>query len=958
MALPNKKIKQIQLPGDISGSKTYEIIPERLGKNGHSAELPTLSSDSTIALTSDLDSYIQKSVLTAAGDIIYASNGSTPVSLGIGQEGQVLTVNSQGLPEWNNASVGTVTDVQINTDSILTGSVASFNTKSAYNKDTNKILTEADIVNKLDTSFSGASNYNSTLAYTVGSKVLYSSKLYKCTTATPDPAGDFDLTKWTEVTIADYVDLTSDQTVGGAKTFTDTVEVDSKLRFGASSSTTKWFQKAGTYLALGQSTNQNILYFGANVIYPASNDFNLGLSSNKFKDLYLAGRVNPITYNGNQVGLKFPDTSSFTEDKILVTEDRVNELASNKADKVTSATADDLAGLDSTGNLTDSGIAISDVVTRSGTQTISGEKTFNNNVIIGANYKLAIEGSNAYSIGKSGNNMVLSAWNDFEFGSYNGNITNLIPQNGKTGNLGTSSRKWSKAYIQEIYPSTYIEPLTDSAVRLGHGTRRFTYVYTQKIGNENQSYGLIVPSTTNYTADKTIATVEDMYGFPVYDNTATYAIGDKVIYNGIPYRCTTAITMAEDFDSSKWIEISLNNYVDLTSEQTISGIKTFLGSVKVKRASDGGGHIYLNPDSNGSNGKIGFSSGGCIMIHNGGIQSDKSFYPMYGNSSVNLGHSSYKWNNLYLKGSLIDDNDNSISIAQLTNNSFFGASAYDATATYAVGDKVVYQNKLYVCNTAIETAEAWNSSHWTEITLADYVDLTSNQTIGGTKTFTNGLNTSHFTFGETDENNWYFKKGNVNIEYGTLASKYTRLNYVPILSTQDLGASDYYWRDLYLSGQIKLKGGTREAFIISDSTSGLIIRDGATGGGIKTGYISGVGASIVPYASNTSLGKSDATWLNLYLSGTAYFGNTNVSLTKDSSNDRLFVNINGYTKANFGSSTSTFSTHVNPDANDSYDLGSGSLYWRNLQLSGNLTDGTNSITIASIQEKVPVKRYI
>ncbi|MBQ1570045.1 MAG: hypothetical protein IIZ78_02880 [Clostridiales bacterium] len=37
---------------------------------------------------------------------------------------------------------------------------------------------------------------------------------------------------------------------------------------------------------------------------------------------------------------------------------------------------------------------------------------------------------------------------------------------------------------------------------------------------------------------------------------------------------------------------------------------------------------------------------------------------------------------------------------------------YNPTSSYSVGDLCVYNNKVYVCNTDITTAEAWNSSHW------------------------------------------------------------------------------------------------------------------------------------------------------------------------------------------------------------------------------------------------------
>ena len=40
------------------------------------------------------------------------------------------------------------------------------------------------------------------------------------------------------------------------------------------------------------------------------------------------------------------------------------------------------------------------------------------------------------------------------------------------------------------------------------------------------------------------------------------------------------------------------------------------------------------------------------------------------------------------------------------------AGAYDATATYAVGDLCIYDGILYECTTAITTAEAWDATHW------------------------------------------------------------------------------------------------------------------------------------------------------------------------------------------------------------------------------------------------------
>lgn len=47
------------------------------------------------------------------------------------------------------------------------------------------------------------------------------------------------------------------------------------------------------------------------------------------------------------------------------------------------------------------------------------------------------------------------------------------------------------------------------------------------------------------------------------------------------------------------------------------------------------------------------------------------------------------------------------------------ASAYNASSTYAVGDYCIYGGQLYRCTTAIATAEAWNSAHWTSTALAN-----------------------------------------------------------------------------------------------------------------------------------------------------------------------------------------------------------------------------------------------
>ena len=69
----------------------------------------------------------------------------------------------------------------------------------------------------------------------------------------------------------------------------------------------------------------------------------------------------------------------------------IEEDVSGKADKVTNATSGNLAGLDANGNLTDSGVSASsfpsdsNLVHKTGAETIGGMKTFLNSLLFGSN---------------------------------------------------------------------------------------------------------------------------------------------------------------------------------------------------------------------------------------------------------------------------------------------------------------------------------------------------------------------------------------------------------------------------------------------------------------------------------------------------------------------------------------------------------------------------------------------
>ena len=70
MSLPSDRIKKINIPvienGVQTSTKEYDIIPDMLGKDGYSAELPTLTKDSTLALTDDIINVAANPATTSA----------------------------------------------------------------------------------------------------------------------------------------------------------------------------------------------------------------------------------------------------------------------------------------------------------------------------------------------------------------------------------------------------------------------------------------------------------------------------------------------------------------------------------------------------------------------------------------------------------------------------------------------------------------------------------------------------------------------------------------------------------------------------------------------------------------------------------------------------------------------------------------------------------------------------
>lgn len=100
----------------------------------------------------------------------------------------------------------------------------------------------------------------------------------------------------------------------------------------------------------------------------------------------------------------------------------------------------------------------------------------------------------------------------------------------------------------------------------GEGTRKITK--SNLLGGIEAKVGTVALTTTaqdcsgaiNELKDTTDDTTNMMSD--AYDNTATYVVGDIVIYDGVLYKCNTDISTAEDFDSSKWDATNLGDEIE------------------------------------------------------------------------------------------------------------------------------------------------------------------------------------------------------------------------------------------------------------------------------------------------------------------------------------------------------------------------------------------------------------
>ena len=148
-------------------------------------------------------------------------------------------------------------------------------------------------------------------------------------------------------------------------------------------------------------------------------------------------------------------------------------------------------------------------------------------------------------------------------------------------------------------------------------------------------------------------------------------------------------------------KIDLSNYVDLTSDQTITGVKTFN---KIQFPTSAISYIQANTD------------GRLVIRENDGIYLQTELVRPFNNNFTNLGNSSYKWKDLYLAGN-ISDGTNSVTVADISNgilNVINAADIVNNTLTQAQFDLITNGKPTLILGIYLGYKNLIIISYWNE----------------------------------------------------------------------------------------------------------------------------------------------------------------------------------------------------------------------------------------------------
>jgi len=293
----------------ISGDKTFTGAVDLTGATATAATQTAGTNNTTIATTAFVTAAIQGSggyvdPLTTNGDLVYYNAGTT--RLGIGTQGQVLTVSAGGLPVWSAAAGGTLTT---NGDALSSGSVDLASQEITFTGGTGITTTASlqSITFDLDDTAVTANNYGTTAGKTVSFTVDQQGRLTAASeqdiSITSSQVSDLGTTLGDYVsktavgteTMAGSLSISGDLTVNGTTTTINTTEVlveDKNIVLGNVTTPTNVTADGGG-ITLKGTTDKTWNWVGLTGAWTSSEHVNIADTKS-----YKMNNVDVLTYNG------------------------------------------------------------------------------------------------------------------------------------------------------------------------------------------------------------------------------------------------------------------------------------------------------------------------------------------------------------------------------------------------------------------------------------------------------------------------------------------------------------------------------------------------------------------------------------------------------------------------------------------------------------------------------------
>ena len=174
-----------------------------------------------------------------------------------------------------------------------------------------------------------------------------------------------------------------------------------------------------------------------------------------------------------------------------------------------------------------------------------------------------------------------------------------------------------------------------------------------------------------------------------YDPLATYLLNSYVMKDGSFYRCTTEIANGEDWEPLHWTEVTVSNELNSQREE----LET-LGDI-------------VAPDYDASQ----------AYSKNSYVRKDGILYRALESIAGLELWDSTKWERCTVDTEM----GHSRNSDKFTQDSI--APEYNPNRTYSAGSLVMYNGKLYRCNVAVVTPEAFNISRWGLTSIANEVSM-------------------------------------------------------------------------------------------------------------------------------------------------------------------------------------------------------------------------------------------